>query len=1274
MVRNATLVSLPLVCSCAMFLGGGADLTERAALNLVTKGAADARTTALAGWHAYLFEGDVAKAKKFFDQALHLDPKDPVARYAQVELSRRSANPAEEVRAALRLCIDAPADPLCAVAARLSFAAVGVSTALDLEIADKANRALAAGARGDAAFFLKRAVASIKRNQGDDAAAARLFQELGAVSEWRLAGPFSPYRVLDFDRPFSPESEFRFRDTGNYDTPVGSVAARSFRFPDAHLALWAEPLLGDVFYFGADVVAPQSRPYTLRLTCSADFEAWVDGALVVKRQEVKQRQPLEWSVPLELTAGKHRLLLKLARGSERGEIDVLLTRDDAGPSEISVTAASGPPPSVPPPLTPVRAVPMTAQKTYDSLVPETGRAMAAFLAARDAVQRDHEGAKRMASSLEATTAGKNAPDRSSPAPAVSMLRAQLDRSDSSLPPRVASGRAANLLEEITRRDRGEASGWLTLADLALEDSRLEVAGEDASEARKASPESPLVDLIDARIQLARGLDALAQSLAKRASERLPGICNGLVLSYDLARRHDAVALADDLARDLAACPGGRMRLAEHRLHRGDRDAARAIYAALHEAVPADPGPAASLAQVAQATDAYDEAANRYADLAAAWPRNTQFLKRRADALELAGNAAAAASDRAKALAIDGADLTLQRAIAIASGHDLLDDAAIDGREAIAAYERSARHEDAPGVYVLDWAAIGVNPDGSQIERVHTITKVLDSSAVSRLGEVQFPAGAQPLLVRLIKPDGRIFEPEMTGGREGISLSQVEVGDYVDTEYLNAVGNRGPQLPGYAVTRFYFQVSGMPLVRSILEIRTPAGTVPELDAHHMEVDAPKSNRVVIERANVAALIPEPDSPTSEEFLPWVQLGRGAGNAELMLSYADTLADRAQVTEEIAAFAKDAAGAATGLDAVKNVYQRVMTDVKGTDTAFNEPASFVLARGRGNRLLLFRAALTALGISSRIALARSFLSDPDPYRFPTAELYAYPLLVVSPPPAATASNAAVTPVPSEIWLDPNLRYAPFGLLPPQVSGQAAAVLPSSGRDAPMVKTPAMTEPARQLSMKLALSDEGKLTGEGSERYAGTNAAYLKAALETMNTDARRQSIEQALARAYHGAVLGTFQIEESGADIVLKYQFAADGFARRTEDALVIPDPVVALHLGQRFVKVWSRSVPLLVASPEHVVTHIEVASPPKRLPRSPNPPVHVDGPFGKFDHVEVVSGDRLIIDEESGLKMQRVTPKAYPDFADFAALVDRVQGSEVPFVPKEPTVSSTAPQH
>src|SRR5688500_13574657 len=93
------------------------EVLERAA-NAAQKGTSEARTLALAGFHAWLMTGDPAAAQARFDEAGAKDPADPYALYGQHLLARRAANPRRALEAALAVATRAPRHPLAVPSAR----------------------------------------------------------------------------------------------------------------------------------------------------------------------------------------------------------------------------------------------------------------------------------------------------------------------------------------------------------------------------------------------------------------------------------------------------------------------------------------------------------------------------------------------------------------------------------------------------------------------------------------------------------------------------------------------------------------------------------------------------------------------------------------------------------------------------------------------------------------------------------------------------------------------------------------------------------------------------------------------------------------------------------------------------------------------------------------------------------------------------------------------------------------------------------------------------
>lgn len=1237
------------------------DTLERAAAAATQGGATQARTLALAGFHAWLLGGDAAAAQARFNAALEKDPAEPYALLGQVQLARREGAPHRALEAALALCTRVPAHPLAVVAARYVQDAVGNSPAVDDEVLRGTEAALKAGARGEAALLLRSARLAIFSLRGDEEGRARARAEMGVVDTATLLGPLSAYHVLGFEQPTPPETSGAVG--GELKGPLGPVAPRTLRALDGRLELSGEPSLGDVYLLAVDAEVPEGGLYLARTTSTTTHRLLVDGRTVLERQALTRAASTITARPLHLSAGRHRLLLKVQRGQRYGQVALMLARADGRPAQVRYTPATASAPAgwslgAASSESPVPHAYPTAEDMARELAAEVGQVLGDFIAARDGLQRDLDGVWRLMARLE-----KAAPQSA----AVLSLRAELASQDRTVPSRVSRGRVTRDLEAALGRDGGDVAALLMRAELALGDEQPQAALDTARAAREASAEAgwPL-GLVEARALLALGLVGPAEEKLGELLKRWPGLCQALELRYSQAQRRDAVGQADELVGALERCPGGLSRSAEHARTRGNLERAAALLERLAASEPGSVGIGESLARVYLSLRRHEEAARVLRGLLELWPRQARLLKQLADVREHAGDPAEALRLREQALALEGNDLALLRAVSRArTGQEPLQAYAIDGRKAIAEYEAARGAEDSTAAYVLDAAAVQVLPDGSQLSRVHIIQKALDQNGVEEVAEVEVPSGAQVLALRTIKADGTVLEPESIAHKDTVSLPGVQVGDYVELEYLEVSPARGPVQPGFKASPFYFQIANMPNYRSRYTVVAPKGTGMRVDAHGVKVQPPRVEGewevFTHEERQVAPFIPEPDAPQSaNEYLPFVIVGAGTtGNDRLVEAYADAYLERGQVTWEVEAFAREVAGERRGLEAVKAVHAAVMKRIRGRDGGLSQSAASTLAQERGSRLWLMKAALEALGYPARLAAVRAFAADPAPYVFPEEALLPYIGLRVEVP--------GVGPV----WVDAAVRNGPFGKLPESALGEREAYLmPEPGRPLERVKTPPYEAPeGKQVVLKLSLDEQGTLSGEGQEVYTGLEGARLAEAFEAMSEDRRKQALEGAVGRYFGEAELKSVSVEstgEVGAPFGVKYAFSAPRFVRPEGERRVLRPLTLPALLGRQHVQLSKRGTPLYMNDTEASRVRVELELPEGWRLADPQAKLEVKGPFGELVRSERQEGRRLVIEESLRVRQGRIQPEQYEAFAEFAGEVDLLQSRDLTLVRQAPS--------
>jgi tetratricopeptide (TPR) repeat protein len=1167
---------------------------------------------------------------------------DPWSALGRALQARRLLDAEAETAALLEVVEADPAGPGALVALRRLTELAEESPRRSAQVDAGIAHLLDAGRLAGAAAYRARVVRALAAEvTGDHAAAGRLRAQNGAVDGWTVLGPFSPLRVLDFDRPTPPEEGELPAET---PAPAGlpPSATRAIPVPDGTFALEGEPASGDVFALVADATVARGGRYLLAVNSQATLRVLLDGAVVHERRAYQAWLPSSTLIPVEVGPGRHRLVVKLSRTDGKGALSISLPRVDGAPSDATWTA---PAPGTPPPAAgrPVAGEPVaTARALAQALIERAGPVAGRLLAARDALEADREGAKALLSEALAL-----APRAASVLVTVARVRS----GDASLDRRVGQTRAEEALRAALQADPGNAEARVLLSRLLVGGERFDDAEEVLSALTAPAAGRPQALVARARVAASRGLPEAAEGLAVQAGTA-GETCEAAELSRALAERRQALSRVDDAVRVLARCRGGRELLSRRLRERGDLAGAAAALDPYLAARPWDVEAVMARADLFVALGQPRAAADRVQALVALWPRDPRLLLALASDLELAGDRAGARAARERALAVDGGDLALRRGLALEDGREALDDLAFDAREAIRAYEAAGKRNGSSAVMVLDGAAVDIHPGGVATERTQQVIHVLDQAGVDEHGEVTLPAGAEIITLETLKPDGRALEPDRTTDEKGaVSLAGLEPGDYVWIDYIRAV--RAPFAAlGYAADPFYFQVARERLFRSTYVVRAPAGAGLAVDAHGMP--APEVVRqgaadvVRDERRDVAPFVPEPDAPGLSENLPSLAVGTGASRDAFQRNIADHLAGRTLPSEEVRAFAaRVRAEARDGrpMSLVRTAYAKVATTVLG-DGPLLEAASEALSRGRGNRLTVLKAVLEALGVEVRMALVRPFSADPSFHRFPTASVYPMQVLRVR------AGGEVV-------WLDPSVRLNPFGQLPGWLTGCEALILPAPGETPSEDRTPEpAVDPARkELELDVALAPDGGADLAGADRYLGTMAAMVKAQLEPMDASQRRQAVEGALGRTFRGISVTEISFEGEGdaeAPLTIRWKGHTPQLARAVDEGLVIEASPLPAQLGPRFVRVASRTTPLLIQLAERGTTRVRITAPPG-LTVAAAPPLVVDTPYGRYERRDSPApGGGLVRLERLDILRGRIAPERYREFAGFAAKVDAAQ--------------------
>jgi tetratricopeptide (TPR) repeat protein len=225
------------------------------------------------------------------------------ALFVEMEAASLQADTRAELEAALRLCeLHTSSDD-----ARIS---VATSRILDLAANTPDFRAAVPRvhtllARDSApSNELRAALLAAADDGAPGLSASALAHESGLITDWRIAGPFGQYANVAFERAWDPEHDGMTRPSYN-----GRIVEQ-FRFDNGKVILPKYFSEVGVFYASAKISLSSPGNWTLRIESPGTIQAWVNGTLVLTKDDRFHATPETVSMAVPLRAGMHRVFVK----------------------------------------------------------------------------------------------------------------------------------------------------------------------------------------------------------------------------------------------------------------------------------------------------------------------------------------------------------------------------------------------------------------------------------------------------------------------------------------------------------------------------------------------------------------------------------------------------------------------------------------------------------------------------------------------------------------------------------------------------------------------------------------------------------------------------------------------------------------------------------------------------------------------------------------------------------------------------------------------------
>ncbi len=1171
------------------------------------------------GW-AQAIAGKTGPARTRFEAASRAAPADVVAWFGLGSVAFEQGDDPGALDAYLHVLEAAAADrtawgPLVAAAAATRLPALLASVEERTAFEARLLRLPRAGLPWAAQVHVADAVDAVARRRGDGALLGAEPARAGCLGSVELLPPVGrlPHLDLVHEAPAPAAPSRRVSASGcRLLVPAleGHPAARALR---------------------AAIEVPEGR-YDLVLDYPGPAAVRVDGGAWHRHDSAKVYGPRASAVRLPLAAGRHVVDLRIGSFGGASEVRVFLLRDPPPPA--APEAGEG---------DPAGAVAAFAALLVADGLGDVDRTLALV------AQMERRRTFALGLAAAAGAVGR----------------------DPTRPSSLVRDAARALVRRALGTDDRLARSWRELALTDLERERANEAVEHAERAVASAPgwwpaAAVLVDAYRTR-GLERDADRVLDGAVARALGRPGSACPILQAGYRRAQERNRTDEENRLAAALAACDaqaGVDLRVERARV-RGDLGAAEeALRRAL--AAAADPdGVRAELAQLALAAGRPAESAAALAGLVTAAPRDPTLRLRLADALRAAGDEAGARRVVTDALRLHPSRPEVRQAARLLALPLPLDRYRVDGAAVIKTFAAANRRYDAPSVLVLDRTVTRVFDDGTQAILTHNIVRVQSKDGIERWGEVQVPEGADVLTLRTHKPDGTTREPEEIAGKPTISAPDLAVGDFIEWETLEYREPVDAHAPGFIGERFYFQSIEAPLDRSEYLLVLPPGRTVDVDRR---AGAPEAVReegegglqiVRFVAARMPQLFAERAAVAPIEWIPSVRVSSGASLGRWGRYLADQLHGLGRGSPALRQAAA-ALAARVGRDPARlgPALVRWVTDTIEPEEGLLEPATATLARGRGNRAALLVALARELGIEADVALVRSPLDVPVDAPISPQEVDDFGELLVR-----LALPGGVR------YVDPRLRRAPFGYLPPGLDGALAYVVGPNRLE----RTRTSVEDRREVRLEVRIGVQGEGEGRATERLFGLPALEWTELLDRVGKDEAklRQEFEQRwLNQHFPGAQLGKLAIElvERGEQGVrLSYGFSVPQLAVGAGGEHKLVPSFFRSQTGRRYATERARKTTLLVGIDVPLDLEAVFELPPHARVVDPGAGGRLTaGRRGEILFLErreataQGAAPRVTIRRQVRLPLVRIPPAGYDEAAAVLRRIDPLEQGEIRF--------------
>lgn len=840
------------------------------------------------------------------------------------------------------------------------------------------------------------------------------------------------------------------------------------------------------------------------------------------------------------------------------------------------------------------------------------------------------------------------------------LRGRAALMDSSIPRDIAAAEARAAFERGLALCPTLVSARAGLAKTLRDAGATTEARALFEEGRRLQPDVLRWTVALAELDAEGGWDADAEAALRAVLARHPGSCQArgalAELIWERPQALDALLAEPPGA---GACERTREMPLRTALRRGDASRAVPLAEAALAAAPEDETGFQSLLRALATAERPGEVRRLLAARAARYGPEASWAFQEAEAAALGGDTSAARDAWRALVGAKGADAELRHRLALLGFGELWSRLAVDGRSLAADFRTLPGEADAAAVWLLDDTISVWWPDGGAAHRTHMVVRLLTEGAVTELGEVSVPAGAEILEIRTLKADGTVLEPEDIIEKDTVSLPNLEIGDFIEIALVRYEDPDERFAPGRPGESFLFRSFEGPVRRARYLVAVPEGMelVSSVQGEGIRaltpIDWPGWRVVGWEALHQPQVQREPLALEPAARLPQVRTALAVTWEDVRRAWRGQIATRLTRSRALELFVRDAGGPDGSLrDRTRALFRAVHATVASEDSAgfLLDPATYVLARQRGERVMLLRTALEAAGVPCRILLVHPLDREgAAPLDVPGLLRYSWPVI------AAEVEGGTA-------WLDPTLENTPFDYLAPTLQGRPALDVERDG--ALEVTTPRWPLDVERHTVRqtLRLQPDGTAQGEGEETILGISAISYRTYLAPAEPERRREVLQVLLGAAYPGATITELHIDgldDPEVPLQVRYRFEArpttGGDGARELTFAVAPE-----GLARAYLALGERTTPLLFDGHHDVDATVRVELPRGVRAASLPAPAAFEDDFGSYALSAEATGDGgFVVSKRWRMPMRIVAPEDYRAFTITAGRIDRADRVRVP---------------